>query len=132
MTTWRYPVELYDKQRQAVSADVDEVLFGGSLGGGKTEMILKHMVDICCLVPNAKTLVIRRSFPELREIAGRLKKRIPDSVASYNKSDHIMRFHHNGAELHLGYLDSEDDATRYQGLEFVKIGYDELSHYDKD
>ena len=42
MTTWRYPVELYDKQRQAVSADVDEVLFGGSLGGGK-DLSLIHI-----------------------------------------------------------------------------------------
>ena len=132
MTTWKYPIELYDKQRTAVSAPVDEVLFGGSLGGGKTEMILKHMVDICCLVPNAKTLVIRRSFPELVEIAGRLKKRIPPQLATYNKSDHVLRFHHNGAELHLGYLDSEDDATRYQGQEYVKVGFDELTHYDKD
>ena len=132
MTTWKYPIELYDKQRTAVSAPVDEVLFGGSLGGGKTEMILKHMVDICCLVPNAKTLVIRRSFPELVEIAGRLKKRIPPQLATYNKSDHVLRFHHNGAELHLGYLDSEDDATRYQGQEYVKVGFDELTHYEKD
>lgn len=97
-----------------------------------TEMILKHMVDICCLVPNAKTLVIRRSFPELVEIAGRLKKRIPPQLATYNKSDHVLRFHHNGAELHLGYLDSEDDATRYQGQEYVKVGFDELTHYDKE
>ena len=132
MTTWKYPIELYDKQRQAVAAPADEVLFGGSLGGGKTEMILKHMVDICCLVPNAKTLVIRRSFPELIEIAGRLKKRIPPQLATYNKSDHVLRFHHNGAELHLGYLDSEDDATRYQGQEYVKVGFDELTHYDKE
>lgn len=46
MTTWKYPIELYDKQKLAVSSPADQVLFGGSLAGGKTEMILKHLVDI--------------------------------------------------------------------------------------
>ena len=131
MTTWKYPIELYGKQKLAVSSPADQVLFGGSLAGGKTEMILKHMVDICCLIPGAKVLVVRRSYPQMREIEQRLRLRIPSEIASLNKSEHVMTFKHNGAELHLGFLDSDDSAERYQGHQYVQIGYDELTHYDE-
>lgn len=131
MTTWKYPITLYDKQRLAVSSKADQVLFGGSLAGGKTEMILKHMVDICTLIPGAKVLVVRKNFPQMKEIEQRLRLRIPKEVATLNKSDHVMTFKHNGAELHLGYLDSDDAAENYQGHQYVQIGYDELTHYDQ-
>jgi hypothetical protein len=130
VTTWKYPIELYDKQRQAVASKADEVLFGGSLAGGKTEAILKHMVDICLLVPTAKTLVIRKSFTQMVEIEQRLSTRIPPQVGKLNKSDHAM-FFYNGAQLRLGYLASEEDAENYQGHEYVKTGFDELTHYDE-
>lgn len=130
MTTWKYPIELYDKQRQAVASKADEVLFGGSLAGGKTEAILKHMVDICLLVPTAKTLVIRKSFTQMVEIEQRLSTRIPPQVGKLNKGEHAM-FFYNGAQLRLGYLASEEDAENYQGHEYVKTGFDELTHYDE-
>ena len=131
MTVWEYPIKLYDKQRQAVASQADEVLFGGSLAGGKTEMILKHMVDICLLIPGAKVLVIRKNYPQMVEIEQRLRLRIPKEVATLNKSDHVMTFKHNGAELHLGYLNSDEAAENYQGHQYVQIGYDELTHYDQ-
>jgi len=130
MTTWKYPIDLYDKQRQAVASKADEVLFGGSLAGGKTEAILKHMVDICLLVPTAKTLVIRKSFRQMTEIEQRLSTRIPPQVGKLNKSENAM-FFYNGSQLRLGYLASEDDAENYQGHEYVKTGFDELTHYDE-
>ena len=131
MTTWKYPIELYDKQKLAVSSPADQVLFGGSLAGGKTEMILKHLVDICCLIPGAKVLMVRKQFSHMTEIEQRLRLRIPSEIASLNKSEHVMTFKHNGAELHLGFLDSDESAERYQGHQYVQIGYDELTHYDE-
>ena len=131
MTTWKYPIELYDKQKLAVSSPADQVLFGGSLAGGKTEMILKHLVDICCIIPGAKVLLVRKQFSHMTEIEQRLRLRIPSDIASLNKSEHVMTFKHNGAELHLGFLDSDDSAERYQGHQYVQIGYDELTHYDE-
>lgn len=132
MSEWVYPIKLYDKQRLAVASKADEVLFGGSLAGGKTEMILKHMVDICILVPGIKVLIIRKHYGDMSEIEQRLRKRIPAEVATLNKSDHVMTFKHNKSELHLGYLASEEDAERYQGHEYVKVGFDELTHYDRE
>lgn len=131
MSVWEYPLNLYDKQQQAVSSPADQVLFGGSLAGGKTEMIIKHLVDICCLVPGAKTLLVRKNFPQMVEIEQRLRLRIPSEIATLNKSDHVLTFKHNEAQLRLGYLDSDDAAENYQGHEYVCIAYDELTHYDE-
>lgn len=131
MATWRYPIELYSTQREAVASQADQVLFGGSLAGGKTELLLKHLVDVCSLIPGVKVLIIRKSFPQMVEIEQRLRLRIPKTIATLNKSDHVMTFKHNDAEIHLGYLDSDDAAERFQGHQYAVIAFDELTHYDK-
>lgn len=131
MTTWRYPIELYSTQREAVASQADQVLFGGSLAGGKTELLLKHLVDVCSLIPGVKVLIIRKSFPQMVEIEQRLRLRIPKTIATLNKSDHVMTFKHNDAEIHLGYLDSDDAAERFQGHQYAVITFDELTHYDQ-
>lgn len=131
MSTWRYPIELYSTQREAVASQADQVLFGGSLAGGKTELLLKHLVDVCSLIPGVKVLIIRKSFPQMVEIEQRLRLRIPKQIATLNKSDHVMTFKHNDAEIHLGYLDSDDAAERFQGHQYAVITFDELTHYDQ-
>ncbi|MGP4995522.1 phage terminase large subunit [Glutamicibacter ardleyensis] len=128
---WQYPFKPYEKQRQALTSPADEVLFGGSLGGGKSEVLLAACVTVCTLVPGAKALLVRRSYSELSELVKRLRERLPSEIAKYNKSDHVFYFA-NGAELHLGYLERPEHATRYQGHEFVLVAFDELTHYDKE
>lgn len=128
---WQYPFKPYAKQRQALTSPADEVLFGGSLGGGKSEVLLAACVTVCTLVPGAKALLVRRSFGELSELVKRLRERLPTEIAKYNKSEHVFHFA-NGAELHLGYLERPEHATRYQGHEFVLVAFDELTHYDKE
>jgi len=125
---WQYPFDPLPKQREAMIADVDEVLYGGSLGSGKSEVLLAACVTLCTMVPGAKALLLRRSFPELNELVERLKERVPKEVAGYNKSDHIFNFG-NGSQLILGYLDGEDDHERYQGFELQLVCFDELTHY---
>lgn len=128
---WQYPFKPLPKQKTALTAQADEVLYGGSVGSGKSEVLLAACITVCTLVPNAKALLIRRSYGELSELVKRLRERVPTPVAKYNKSEHVFYFA-NGAELHLGYLERPEHATRYQGHEFVLICFDELTHYDKE
>ena len=130
MKPWQYEFEPLPKQRQTLIADVDEVLYGGSLGSGKSEVLLAACMTLCTLISGSKALLVRRSFPELSELIKRLKERLPEEIATYNKSEHVFYFA-NGSQLVLGYLDKEDDATRYQGHELQLVCYDELTHYDK-
>lgn len=128
---WQYPFKPLPKQKIALTSPASEVLYGGSVGSGKSEVLLAACITVCTLVPGAKALLVRRTFPELSEMVKRLKERLPPEIAKYNKSEKIFYFA-NGAELHLGYLNHPDDATRYQGHEYVLICFDELTHYDKE
>lgn len=128
---WEYPFNPYPKQQQALRSTADELLFGGSLGGGKSALLLAACVDLCTLVPNAKALLVRRTFPELQELRKRLRDAVPGTIARENKSDNIFTFY-NGAQLILRYLDNEEDATRLQGFELQLACFDELTHYDEE
>jgi len=128
---WQYPFSPLPKQKVALTGPADEVLYGGAVGSGKSEVLLAACVTACTLVAGAKALLIRRTYGELSELAKRLRERIPTEVAKYNKADHVFYFA-NGAELHLGYCDRPEHATKYQGHEYVLVCFDELTHYDKE
>lgn len=128
---WQYPFSPLPKQKIALTSPAREVLYGGSVGSGKSEVLLAACVTVCTLVPGAKALLVRRTYDELSEMVKRLRERLPAQVAKYTKSEKTFYFA-NGAELHLGYLERADDATRYQGHEYVLVCFDELTHYDKE
>ena len=130
MTTWSYPFTPHSKQKRALQAGAREVLYGGAVAGGKSEVLLAACVDLCTLVPNAKALIVRRSRPELLELHERLRSRLPEFIATFSKQDGIYTFF-NGAKLITRYLDSQEDATKVQGFEVQIAAFDELTHYEK-
>ena len=55
------------KQEQFLLARNRFVCFGGSRGGGKSWVVRVKDSLLCLRFPGIKTLLIRRTFPELRE-----------------------------------------------------------------
>ena len=51
---------------EEVSGRVDELLYGGSAGGGKSEWLIEHVLRLSLGSPGHQALVLRSSFPELR------------------------------------------------------------------
>lgn len=120
------------RQELFLSAPEEEVLYGGGVGGGKTDALV---IDALGLTQNAisvsryRALILRRTFPELAEIIDRAKIIYPQiSECTYNSSNHEFRFA-SGAKIKFGYGQTIDDALQYQGQEYQYIGFEELTQW---
>jgi len=128
--------ELQDRQlvaeRLSMSGEVFEVLYGGAVGGGKSEWLLWHMYQCCIRFPGFSALLLRRTFPELRRsLIMRSWARFDRSLGRYNVSEHTWYFH-NGSVLEFGFCESDRDVFQYQSAEYDAIGFDELTQFETD
>jgi hypothetical protein len=123
----------HEKQREFLRADEDEVLYGGAAGGGKSDAMLIAALGLdhgAIRNPRYRSLVIRQTMPQLRELIDRARVLYPAAVkgAEYHEQAKEWRFP-SGAKLIFGYCDRDADVYQYQGQEFQFIGVDELGHY---
>ena len=58
-------IQLTRKQKAFIDATADEVLFGGSAGGGKSYVQLLDAFLYALKYRNSKQLILRRTYPEL-------------------------------------------------------------------
>ncbi len=127
---WTYPYQPHERQCAFHACTAEEVLYGGAAGGGKSDALLAAGVTLCLMVPGAKVILFRRTFPELeQEIIPRMLSRL-QGVARYKSQDHVFLFP-NGATFRLGYLERDQDVTRYQGPEYQLVLWDELTHFTR-
>jgi predicted phage terminase large subunit-like protein len=117
-------------QYRFLQLPVYEKLYGGAAGGGKTDALVMGLLDLVH-EPTYNGIIFRRTFPEL---AGQV---IPKSMqwyrsagGIYNESKHFWRFP-SGARIHFGHLQHESDVHRYQGWEFQRAAFDELTSFTR-
>lgn len=116
-------------QSLAVSARfATELLYGGARGGGKTSFLLGDYLQDVEQGAGWKGILFRRSHPELEEIIAQSKDMYLPLGAAWKVSDRTWTFP-TGATLKLRHIDTEDDATLYQGHEYAWIGFDELGNW---
>ena len=122
-------LDLTPKQMQFIEADADEVLFGGSAGGGKSYAQLIDAFLYGLKYPGSKQLILRRTLPELDISLIRVARSLyPASLFSYQASSHTGRLT-NGSIIDFGYCATEGDVFRYQSAEYDTIRFDELTHF---
>ena len=112
-------------------ADIDELLYGGAAGGGKTDFALAEAVRVALSAPAVAVLILRRTFPDLYRPNGivfRLRNRLPTRLARWNGETHTFTFP-NGSVIELGHLARDADVLKYQGAEYVLIIFDELTQF---
>src|SRR5262245_12835979 len=108
-----------EKQREFLSCPAREVLFSGSVGSGKSDSIL--MAGLSQVQTRKhRALILRRTFPMLRDLIGRSHELFLPLGATYNKQTAQWTFP-SGAILEFGFLDAPEDVYRYMGRQFSFI-----------
>ncbi len=107
-----------------------EALFGGSVGGGKSDALLMASAQYVH-EPAYKGILFRRTHTDLAQ-PGALLDRSQEwwarTDAHWNGSDKIWTFP-SGAKVALAYLAGPQDHFRYQGAEYHFTGWDELTQF---
>jgi hypothetical protein len=116
-------------QTAFLSADEQEVLYGGAAGGGKSYAMLADPVRYLNN-EHAKMLLVRKSTEELRELVSVSKVLYPKAIPGIRFLERDKTWiAPSGASLWMSYLDADDDVTRYQGQAYNWIGFDELTQW---
>lgn len=114
-------------QYRFLEATEEEVLYGGSAGGGKSFAMIADPMRYFSN-PNFVGLLLRRTNDELRELIRETQKLYPKLGGKWKEQASKWVFP-SGAEHWITYLDRDDDVLRYQGQSFCWIGIDELTQY---
>jgi phage terminase large subunit len=104
------------------------IAYGGARGGGKSWALRKKLAMMCLKYPGLVVLLLRRSYPELRE--NHIVPLMEDlnGIARYRSTDKTLVFP-NGSRILFGYCENETDALRYQGNEYDVIAIDEATQF---
>ncbi len=119
------------KQAEFLRADTRFVGYGGAKGGGKSHAVRAKATYLAFEYPGIQMLIVRRSFPELRENHTRQLSAVyaglPDYLRpKYSETDKAFLFPW-GSRIKLGYCDSGDDVLQYQGQEYDVVFLDEAT-----
>ena len=120
------------KQQEFMSRGEYEALYGGAAGGGKSDALVVEalrQVDI----PHYKGLIIRRTYPQLKELIGKSLSLYPRVYprAKYNATAHTWTFP-SGATVEFGSMHTTKDKEKYQGQAYDFIAFDELTHFTQE
>lgn len=116
-------------QERVLNCDCDEILFGGAKGGGKSDVLLFGALRFIDRA-GYKALIIRRTFPRLKEIIDRSMV-FTKLGGRYNRTEKIWRFP-SGAQIIFGHCENEGDELNYQGHQYHYIGFDQVEEFTEN
>lgn len=121
----------------AVPSDIFEVLYGGALGGGKTDALIALPIVTRCKKterllyqhPDFVGIIFRRTYKQLeKKVIPRAKQMYEALGAKYNETAKCFRFP-SGAKIFLGYMEHESDVFQHDTNEYHYVGIDQAEQF---
>lgn len=114
---------------------VDEVLYGGSAGGGKSFLAVWHADYLSRQFDHHRTLILRSSLPELRRTIMVEARRVIDlneyPGVKWRAAD--KEYHYgNGSVIEMGFCENMDDVRQYLSAEYDCIIIDESTDMSQE
>lgn len=132
MTNQKYHWKPTPRQEIALLADVDELLYGGARGGGKTDAGMVWMVEPKYVAhPRYRGLVIRKNSDDLKDWVDRARTMYLPLNAEIKGNPAEIHFP-SGAIIRTGHLKDAGAYTKYQGHEYQKMLVEELTKISRE
>lgn len=116
------------KQVEFFKARARFIAYGGARGGGKSWAIRQKARLLALYYGGIRILILRRSFPELRENHILPMQADLQGLAAWREGDKAFTFP-NTSRIVFGYCANEHDVEQYQGREYDVIFIDEATHF---
>src|SRR3990167_55259 len=108
---------------------VDEALYGGAAGGGKSDYLEAEAVRYAH-IPRYRGYIFRRTYPELARLIDRAKEIYfqIDPETQWVEREKEFRWP-SGAIIRFRHMQEAGDWSKYQGHEIHFAGFDELTQF---
>ena len=123
-------INIYPKQKVFIDSDsVDEIFYGGAVGGGKSHALLMFGLKRRLQNPGSLGITFRRKLTDLeKSLIMKSHAIYPLVGAKYNGQKHQWVFP-NGSIQQMGFCDIDSDVHSHQSAEYLDMGFDELTHF---
>lgn len=112
-------------QTTAFESTADVIGYGGSAGGGKTDLLLGH-----ALFKHQKSVIFRREAKQLREIIERSVQLI-GGLGRFNENLLVWRDLPGGRLLELGGVKDQKDVKKWRGRAHDLKAFDEVTEFSE-
>lgn len=115
-------VPLKGPQTEGWLTEADELFYGGSAGGGKTDLEIGLAVTA-----HRRSIIFRREYKQLRDIIDRSRE-IIGNRGQFNQQTNVWKIE-GGRSLELGAVQYEHDVDGFQGRAHDLKEFDELPQF---
>ncbi len=107
------------------------IAFGGARGGGKSFAVRLKAALMCLYYPGIRIMIVRRTYPELRQNHIIPMKALVGKCATFKESTKDMTFE-GGSVISFRYCRNVSDLDKFQGTECDVLFIDEATQFTEE